>query len=116
MSDAPAENWSENPDVVLFIGRTELPVGATERQSLSGAIGKLFGRSAEEVKVDFGRAFDQMRRFLEGLTPAAHGYEADEVAFQLGFSAGGRVGFIAEAGVMTSVTITFKKVSGGNGG
>jgi hypothetical protein len=110
MSEPLQPQWIDDPNVVVFVtSQDALAVGAVERQGLREAFGNLFGRATEDVKADFARTFDQMRSFLEGLSPSAHGYEVDEIAFQLGFSALGRVAFIAEAGITSSITVTFKR-------
>jgi hypothetical protein len=46
-----------------------------------------------------------------GSTPVSN-YELDEVAFELGFGASGRIVFVAEAELTTSIRATFKRKAG----
>ncbi len=106
-------SWLDDPDTILFVTNEEsLAVGAVEQQSLGDSLGRVFGRSREEVKGDLAKTFDQMRSFLDGLSPSAHGYEASEITFELAFSAQGRVAFIAEAGMTSAISVTFKRKGG----
>jgi hypothetical protein len=102
--------WLDNPEVVVFAASEDaLALGAADRHGIRATLGGLFGRAAEDVKADLDKTIEQMKSFLTDLSPSAHGYLVDEVAFQLGFSAQGRVAFIAEAGVTSSITVTFKR-------
>ena len=110
MSEAGERSWIDDPDVVLFVTDDEtLAIGAVEQHGLGEAAGRLFGRSKEAVKADWSKALDQMRFFLDGLSPSAHGYEATEVTFELAFTAKGGVAFIAEAGLSSSVSVKFER-------
>jgi hypothetical protein len=46
---------------------------------------------------------------LDGISAAAKGYELDEITFQLGFSAEGRIVFVAKAGVTTTISAKFTR-------
>ena len=52
------------------------------------------------------QVFDMLSATNETTTKA--GYTLDEVSVSLGFSAKGKLAFIAEAGVEASVTVKFK--------
>jgi hypothetical protein len=108
MTHGDGPRWLTDPEVAVFVtGEEALAVGAVEEHGLGEAVGRLFGRSAEDVKADWTKTVGQMRFFLEGLPLSALGYEMTEVTFQLAFSATGRLAFIAEAGLTSSVSVTF---------
>lgn len=102
----------DSPDVVLFTGQTSLDPGQLELHSLKD---KLFGRKIEDVQADWGKVSRQVARMLDATTkerPA--GFELDTVEISLGFTASGRLAFIAEAGVEASVGITLKRGASAN--
>ncbi|MGH3758213.1 Pepco domain-containing protein [Actinophytocola sp.] len=77
-----------------------------------GAVRDFFTRKREEVNQDWQRMADQLTEMVSGLTIAAGNLSVQEVEFQLGFSASGKLGFIAEAGVTGSVTVRFARADG----
>ena len=110
MNDDRDPPWLNDADTLVFVTDDEaLALGAVEQHGLGDAAGRLFGRAKGEVKTDWAKTVDQMRFLLDGLTPSARGYEASEVTFELAFTAKGGVAFIAEAGVTSSVSVTFRQ-------
>jgi hypothetical protein len=109
--DTSAEpEWTRDPDTVLFVtGEEALAVGAIRPHGPAEAIGRLFGRSKEDVRADWERTLDQIQFLLEKVTPGAHGFELETITFELGFSAQGKVAFIAEAGITSSISATFTR-------
>jgi hypothetical protein len=102
--------WTHDPDTVLFVtGEEALTLGAYEHHGPSEVIGRLFGRSKEEVREDWERTLGQIHYLLEKISPGAHGFELDEITFELGFSAQGKVAFIAEAGMSSSISARFSR-------
>jgi len=110
MSDTAEPAWVTDPDRITFVtAESTLREGEAELHGLGEKIGNLFSRSKEDVKAELSKTFDQMHFLLDSLTPSAHGYEASEVTFELAFSASGKVGFIAEAGIESSISVTFTR-------
>jgi hypothetical protein len=101
--------WLQDPDVVVFAGEVELPVGAAEQQGIGDWVRDKFGRSKEEVRQDWEKVMSQMRYLVETVEAPAKDYQLDEVTFQLGFSAEGQVVFVAKAGVTTTISATFRR-------
>lgn len=97
-------------DDIAFIGGTA-PL-APGQQADYGAVRDYFSKKREEVTQDWHRMADQLTEMVTGLTIAAGNLSVQEVEFQLGFSASGKLGFIAEAGVTGSVTVTFTRANG----
>jgi hypothetical protein len=102
-------DWLHDPDVVVFAGEQELPVGAAEQQGIGDWAREKFGRSKEEVKEDWEKVVGQMRYMLDNVTAPMKDYQLDEVTFELGFSAEGQVVFVAKAGVTTTISATFRR-------
>src|SRR2546422_9705194 len=98
--------WLHDPDVVVFAGDAELPVGAAEQHGIGDWVRDKFGRSKEEVRQDWEKVMSQMRYLVETVEAPAKGYQLDEVTFELGFSAEGQVVFVAKAGVTTTISAT----------
>jgi hypothetical protein len=105
--------WLRDPDMIVFAGERELPVGTVERHGLSDVVGELFGRRKEDVRDDWEQVLDQIQFLLARVSAAVGDYDMDEITFQLGFSAEGQVVFVAKAGVQTTISATFRKHSGG---
>ncbi|MGD9711484.1 MAG: hypothetical protein AB7V46_05380 [Thermomicrobiales bacterium] len=96
-------------DDVYFITKVRPAPGTAEAHGLKEW---LFGtkRPLDEVKSDVGAVFNQAAQLAETATdktPA--GFDLDSISFSLGFDAGGKLGFIAEASVSASVEITFQR-------
>ncbi|HEV2616687.1 MAG TPA: CU044_2847 family protein [Candidatus Acidoferrales bacterium] len=102
----------EDRDIIVFQG--EKPVAKAGEVELhlfgSNTPGTLFGRSVGDVKKDFEKVSGQVEQILENaFTRAPKGVRFDSVEISLGFTAKGKLAFIAEAGVQASVTVTFKR-------
>jgi hypothetical protein len=109
-SDAtPEQEWLEDPEFLVFAGEAQLPLGASEEHALGGGIGNLLPKRKEEVKADWDRTVDQIRSLLSGVALDAAPYVLDEVTFELGFSAQGKIVFVAQAGVTATIGLTFKR-------
>jgi hypothetical protein len=76
----------------------------------------LFGRARDAVKADFERVIAQLQFVLDGMSQVTKNYDLDEITFELGFTAQGKVVFIAEASVAATVTATFKRRQAASGG
>ena len=111
MTSAQEPLWESDPDVIVFVtDEEELAIGAAEQHGLGETLGKAFGHPKAAVRADLHKAFDQMSFLLEGISATKRGYEATEVTFQLAFTAKGHVAFVAEAGMTTSISVTFKPI------
>ncbi len=105
-------DWVGDPDQMVFVGGDgRLVAGASESHALGAFFENLLHRSKQDVQSDFAQTFEQMKFLLASLTPSAHGYEASEVTFELAFSAAGKIAFIAEAGITSSVSVTFTRTA-----
>ena len=72
--------------------------------------GKLFGRRLEDVKRDFQRVSAQIADIVEdAFSKAPRGLSLETVEVSLGFSAAGKLAFVAEAGVEATLSVKFKK-------
>ena len=105
----PRTDWLKDPDIMVFATEGQLPVGAIEQHGLTDWAGNLFGRAKEEVKEDWQTVLSQMRFLLDKVSSAAKDYELTEVNFQLGFSAEGKIVFVAKTGVTTTISATFTR-------
>ena len=97
--------------IVLFQGEKHFQSGQVELHSLSDLTGKLFGRNLEDVKQDWRRVSAQVGQMVESAASAvSKGFSFESVEVSLGFSAEGKLVFVAEAGVEATVSLTFKRV------
>ena len=101
--------WLHDPEIVVFAGDGELPVGAAEQHGIGDWLRDKFGRSKEEVQADLNKVVEQMRFMLDNVQAPAKNYRLEEVTFELGFSAEGQVVFVAKAGVTTTISATFRR-------
>jgi hypothetical protein len=102
----------DDPNIILFQGEKAVTkAGAVELHLFgSDTPGTLFGRSVNDVKKDFEKVSDQVRQILENaFTKVPEGLHFESVEISLGFSAQGKLAFIAEAGVEASVAVTFTR-------
>jgi hypothetical protein len=101
----------EDDQVVLFQrGNTPLQPGETQLHGLREFASRLFGRSIKDVKSDWEKISKQVSEMIAStVTKAPEGFSLDEVTISLGFSAQGKLVFIAEAGVEASVEIKFRR-------
>ena len=102
-------SWVNDPDLIVFAGEKELPVGGIEQHSLTDWAGSLFRRTKVEVKADWEKVLGQMRYLLDQVSAVTKDYELEEVTFELGFSAEGVIVFVAKAGVTTTISAKFKR-------
>jgi hypothetical protein len=95
-------------DVVLFTGVPALEPGEVELQSFKE---RLFGRKLEDVQADWARVSSQVSNMVDATAAERpKGFELETVEVSLGFTASGKLAFIAEAGVEASVAVTLKRV------
>jgi hypothetical protein len=102
----------DDPGIILFQGEKPAPrAGAVELHLFgSDTPETLFGRSVNDVKKDFEKVSDQVKQILENaFTAVPQGLRFESVEISLGFSAQGKLAFIAEAGVEASVAVTFTR-------
>src|SRR5881396_1991813 len=101
----------EDDQVVLFQrGNTPLQPGEVQLHGLTEFASRLFGRSIKDVKTDWEKVSKQVAEMISStVMQAPQGFSLDEVTISLGFSAQGKLVFIAEAGVEASVEIKFKR-------
>ena len=108
------ENILEDPDMVIFLADRSPQPGEVKLHSLNllDTASRLFGRRKEDVAADWAKVTGQIREFISATEEKAPtGFSLDTLSVSLGFSAQGRIIFIAEAGVEASVTVTFKRSS-----
>jgi len=111
-SNAPVRADLGDPHIVLFQGEAAgIKPGAVQLQSFGSELrSSLFGRSLEDVKQDFVKVSEQINDILhDAFSKVPAGLTFDTIDVALGFSAEGKLAFIAKAGVNTSVTVRFKK-------
>lgn len=101
--------WLSDPGVVVFARSHELPVGAVEQHGLLESGGALFGRTREAVRADWDRILHQLNFLLEEAASFTSEYHLEEISFSLGFSAEGRIVFIAQGGIQTTISVVFKR-------
>jgi hypothetical protein len=105
----------ETKDLVLFQGPAHpANQGIMHLTSFGSVLDNTFGKRVDDVKADFDRIAEQMNQILQGAFSKITGdMKMDSVEISLGFTASGKLAFIAEAGVETSVKVTFKRPSPG---
>jgi hypothetical protein len=108
---APMPSWLFNDDYIVFGGRPRPVPGSSEDHALADWFGGLIPRKKEEVKEDWHRVMGQIQELLQDVSLVPANFQLDEVEFQLGFSAQGKIVFVAEAGVDATVSVTFKRNS-----
>lgn len=103
-----AELSLDDDDVVLFAGVPPPPApGEFVPHSFKD---KLFGRRLEDVKLDWQKISRQISELVASTSEAEQsGFRVDSIEVSLGFSASGKVAFIAEAGVEASVSLTLTR-------
>lgn len=134
ISKQKKKDWADDPEVMVF-GRNEVPSRAPFARTLvaddTGLMLKsrasdlgpelplqgafedrlrgLFGVNKDEVRTDWRKVVGQIRSLLDGVSAATKNYELDEITFELGFSGEGKIVFVANASVTTSISATFKR-------
>src|SRR5262250_634826 len=86
--NANSPSWVNDPQLIVFAGEKQLPVGGIEQHSLGEWAGSLFGRTKVEVKADWEKVVGQIRYLLDEVSAVTKDYELSEISFELGFSAG----------------------------
>jgi len=105
-----APDWVDDPDYIVFGGEATLLPGASVEHGMVGdRFRGLFARSKEEVKADWQQVVGQIRDILDKLPTDQPGFAMEEITFELGFSAEGKVLLIAQAGISATVSVTFKR-------
>lgn len=101
----------DDQSVVLFQGPKPVgKPGTVQLQSFGTVVDKIFGRTVDDVKDDFDKVSAQLDTILStAFSKVTAGMSIDTVEISLGFTAEGKLAFIAQAGVEASVTVTFKK-------
>jgi hypothetical protein len=102
----------EDPEWVVFGGSPAPEPGRAAEHGAFDPFRKLFARELTDVKQDFARVSGQVEEILRGIATTAGDFELEEVKLELGFSASGKLVLVAEAGVETTVGITFRRKSG----
>jgi len=101
-------DWSD-PELILFSGDGDLPVGAIRQDSLSEVAGRIFGKRRGDVEAEWQKIIAQISALINTKMPAIENFDLDEVTFQLGFSAEGHIVFVAKAGVKATISAKFKR-------
>ena len=101
--------WLDDPEYFVFAGEQPLPPGASQQHAIGEAFGKMFPREREQVRRDWQRSVEQIRSLLERMPLQAGQYALEDVTFELGFSAEGKIVFVAQAGITTTISVTFKR-------
>jgi hypothetical protein len=101
----------EDKNIVLFQGpQPAAAPGTVQLHSLGTAVQRVFGRDINDVTADFRKISDQVNVILKDAFKDMTGdMKMDSVEVSLGFTASGKLAFIAEAGVEASLTLTFKR-------
>lgn len=81
--------------------------GVTEHSGKSSVLSK----KVDEVKNDLSKILGQLNFIVSEAekSTAEKGFNLEEITVSLGFSASGKLAFIAEAGVEASIEVTFKR-------
>lgn len=101
-----------DPSIVLFQGRAPLKAGEVELHALTD---RLFGRNIDDVKNEWKKVSTQLQEMISSFTVnKPGGFSVDDITIKLGFSAEGKIAFIAEAGIEASVSVSFKRTTSAN--
>jgi hypothetical protein len=101
-----------DPRWVVFGGQPSPEPGMPADHAFFDPVRKLFTRSIDDVRTDFAKVSEQVDSLVNALQKRAGAYALDEVSVELGFSARGRLVFVAEAGVTATISVTYRRVSG----
>jgi hypothetical protein len=112
---AELPSWLSSNDYIVFGGRPRPVPGSSEDHALADWFEGLIPRKKEEVKQDWHRVMGQIQELLQDVSLVPANFQLDEVVFELGFSAQGKIVFVAEAGVDATVSVTFKRNSSAAG-
>ncbi|GAB3785384.1 Pepco domain-containing protein [Nocardioides ungokensis] len=101
------------PDTIWFVSAADVSGPGVTLHKSSGATTALT-RRFDEVKEDWRAmvtSIINLANTTDALAPKA-GLRLDELTIELGFTAAGKLAFIAEAGVSGSITLSFKPGEG----
>jgi hypothetical protein len=94
---------------MFFITKASLPekVGVTPHSSAGAQLSK----KAQEVKEDWENVLKELNYIVTETekSNSNKNYILEEISVSLGFSAKGKIAFIAEAGIEASIQVTFKR-------
>jgi hypothetical protein len=96
-------------DLVMFVAADGITSGRVGAEAEYGKIGDFFTRKKEDLAAEWDTIMDQIQDLLQRVSVKVQAFELQEIAFELGFSAEGHLGFIAKAGANGSVHVTFKR-------
>ena len=99
----------EDPQWVLFGGKPTPEPGTAAEHGVFDPYRKLFARELPEIKEEFSKVSSQVEEIINGISTTVGEYEIDEVTLELGFSASGKLVLVAEAGIETTVGLTFRR-------
>ena len=104
-------SWLSSDEVFVFGGRPEPVPGSSEDHAMSDWYRNLIPRKKEEVKADWNRIVRQIQELLQDVALPPSDFQLDEVTFELGFNAQGKIVFIAEGGIEATLSMNFKRAS-----
>lgn len=105
--------WLSDPEIVVFGGKAKPSVGTTTDHGFGDFFRGLVARPMDEVKQDWEKVLGQIQQLLSDTLTLPGPFELSEVGVELGFSAQGKLVFIAEAGVEASFSATFTRKGAG---
>lgn len=108
-----AQEIINDPNWVLFQGKKSPQPGTVTAHSVLAKIkGAIFAVAVDEVKADWQKVSQQIQQMIDATTSVgSKNFAIDSVEVSLGFTAEGKLVFIAEAGVEATVSVTFKRRS-----
>ena len=111
MTNTRSEDTARKRNEVLFISASHPEPGNAMLHA--GVGGKVVSRTLEAVTDDWRLVVGQVETMIAATTQETpkSGYELNEVNVSLGFSADGKLAFIAQVGVEATVSLTFKRKS-----
>lgn len=101
--------WTADPEVVLLGTGPTYVVGTSEDHSLGTAAFGVVHKPLAELRADWRKILTQMRALVDESREVADDFRLDEVAFELGFSAEGKLVFVASAELSIAITATFRR-------
>ncbi len=108
MSNPEQGEIARLPSPVVYFISAERPLPGTAEEHFG--MGDMLGRRVEDVRQDWSDTIDKVTQIITSrLEDLPGGYRMDAIEVSLGFSAKGKLGFIAEAGVQSSIKVTFKR-------
>jgi len=103
-------NGTQESREVIFVGAAGSVAGLQPGEELDyGRVADFFGRAKQDVEAEWQAMVGNIQQLLARLTAITGEYSLDDIEIELGFSAEGRLGFIAKAGATGSVTLKFSR-------